>query len=127
MVFRDSGAGAVLRQRCRTDGGQLRLQLLLPLVQFLEPELPAMQLDAVLIDVAADFSSLRLVFLQLLLKLGSFARSKNTGFGCAVRDHRWFATRLTRERQSGGCGIHDQRTGAVLTDENNVAVRVAWS
>ncbi|MDQ2824564.1 MAG: hypothetical protein M3R29_03865 [Verrucomicrobiota bacterium] len=41
---------------------QLVVQLFFALIQCLETKLPAMQLNAVLIDVAGDFSALRFVF-----------------------------------------------------------------
>ena len=44
-------------------GGQLGLELLLALIQALEAELPPVELNAVLIDIARDLGPLRFVFL----------------------------------------------------------------
>ena len=56
--------------------GQLIGQLLVPLVERLEPELPAVQLNTELIDIPVDFGPLRFVFLQMTLQLGQFGRGR---------------------------------------------------
>ena len=65
-----------LRTMSAIQPGQLIGQLLVPLVERLEPELPAVQLNAELIDIPADFGPLSFVFLQMTLQLGQFGRGR---------------------------------------------------
>ena len=53
------------------SGSQLGFEFLLALVQSLQSQLPAMELNAELIDVARDLRPLRFVFLQLMLEIGN--------------------------------------------------------
>ena len=56
------------------SGSQLGFEFLLALVQSLQSQLPAMELNAELIDVARDLRPLRFVFLQLMLEIGNPGR-----------------------------------------------------
>lgn len=99
------------------------VQVLTPLVQRLQAKLPAMQLDAELVDIAGDLCALRFVFFDLALQIS--AVRLNFGVGSATlfqwwRNGRRFATFLTVQRHSSGGGVNDQRRGAMGTGKSNV-------
>jgi len=80
-----------------------------------------MELNAELIDVAGNFRPLRFIFLQFPLQIGEFQRRHRAGGGGRRRDDRWFAAALTVYRHSRGGGVNDERAGAVLALEKEVA------
>jgi hypothetical protein len=102
---------------------QFRRQLGLPLVQRLQAELPSMELDTELVDVAGHFSPLRFIFLQLVLKIGDLGsvlrRLLDLG---ALRHAQRLVTVLAVDGQTCRSGIDDQRDGAMLAIEDDVAV-----
>ena len=53
---------------------ELFLQLGLAFVQCLQAQLPAMQLNAELVDIAGNLGPLRFVLLQFPLQVGGFLR-----------------------------------------------------
>ena len=106
-----------------TRGGEFRFQFLLPFVQALQAELPAMQLDAELIDVAGDLSALRLIFLQLMLEIGDFHGVFARGFERCVWYRGWFSALLAIKGHPGGRGVYDERSGTMPASEDNIAAR----
>ena len=106
-----------------TRSREFRFQLLLALVQALQAKLPAMKLDAELIDVAGDLGSLGFVFLQLMLKIGNFNRVFGGRFHGGVRNGGWFAALLAIQGHSRRGGIDDERRSAMRAGEDDVAAR----
>jgi hypothetical protein len=102
---------------------QLGFELLLAFVQALQTQLPAMQLNAELIDVARDLGPLRFVFLQLVLEIRNPSGIFRDDFDWRGWDSNRLATFLAIDRQSGRRGVDDQCSRAVRAGENDVAAR----
>jgi hypothetical protein len=117
MVTRDS-----VEPRWLRSFAQFFFQLVLALVQGLQTQFPAMKLNAQLIDVAGHFGPLRFILLQFPLQVGEFLRQCRAGGHRRHRDGRRFATALAIQRHSGGGGVNNERTGAMLTLEKEVAM-----
>ena len=88
FLFPLHDSGAERRPRCLfghtvASGGELPFELLLTLVQALQAQLPTMQLNAELVDVARDFGALRFVLLQLVLQIRDQHRIRRGGFDLA--------------------------------------------
>jgi hypothetical protein len=81
-----------------------------------------MELNAQLVNVAGHFRPLRFIFLQFSLQIGEFLRRCRAGGHRHDRDRRRFATALAIQRHSGGGCVNNERTGAMLTLENEVAM-----
>lgn len=108
-------------------------QLLVSFVQGLEPVLPAMKLNAQLVDVAVDLGALRFIFPQMAPQLRqSFLnrprRQVPGSMGLRRMGHRGGpSATLTSQSQSRSCAIHHQWRGATLAGKKNVALPVCRS
>ncbi len=102
--------------RSRRLTTELGFQLCFAFVQRLQAQLPAMQLNGELIDVAGDFGALRFVLFQFPLHV--FRNCRRRCF-CSWHRCRLRAT-LTRHRHSGRSAIHHQRTRAMLTGKYDI-------
>ena len=81
-----------------------------------------MQLNAQLVDIAGHFRPLRLILLQFSLQIGEFLRRSRAGGHGSRRDGCWLAAALAIHGHSGGGGVNDEGTGAVLTLEEEIAM-----
>lgn len=101
---------------------ELCLKLLLTFVEALQPQLPAMELDAELIYVDGNLRPLRFVFLQLMPKIGD----PNAVRG--IRTRRWaghlgrLTATLAINCHPGGSRIDHKRSRTIRTGEQNVLV-----
>src|SRR5438477_7858864 len=99
---------------------QLFVQLGLAFVQRLQAQLPAMNLNAKLVDVTGHFGALRFVLFQLALQIGELLRR------CRARARRrhWNKRRLTAtlaiKGHSSGRRVDHEWTGAMLTLEKEI-------
>lgn len=98
-------------------------ELFAALVQSLQTQLPAMQLNAQLINVARDFGPLRFVFLEPALNFTFFliAHAAALRRGGVGRDSCGLVATLTRERHAGGGVINDEWRETGFAFENDVA------
>lgn len=94
-------------------GFELGLELFLPLVQGLKAKLPAMELDAELVDVARDLGPLRFVLFELMRQIGNPRRAFRGGFDRYLRHGRWFAALLTIQRHPSRSRIDHERGRAI--------------
>src|SRR5690349_15263562 len=101
---------------------QIFFQLVLALVQGLQTQFPAMELNAQLVDVAGYFRPLRFILLQFPLQVREFLRRRRADGHWHHWDDRWFAAALAVQCHSGGGGVNNERTGAVLTLEKEIAM-----
>src|SRR5215210_7421785 len=111
--------GGPLRRRRRRERSKIRLQLLLPFDQLLQTELPTMKLDAVLVDVAGDLGALRLVFLQLVLKICAANRINQRDFRRYLRDGGRLTAPLAIQCEPRRGRTDDKRGRAMLAFKNN--------
>ena len=104
---------------------QFFFELGFPLVQRLQTQLPAMQLDRELINVTGHFGALRFVFLQFASHLVRLCQR-----ACVRLRRSWnsgeLAAFLAGQTQSGGVPIHDQRCFAVLAMKENVRISLEF-
>src|SRR5205823_5914388 len=99
---------------------QLFFQLGLAFVQRLQAQLPAMELNAELIDVTGYFGALRFVLFQLALQIRKLLRRcRGRARQCRWNKRRFSAT-LAVQSHSGGRRVDHERTGAVLALEEDV-------
>src|SRR4030095_12082280 len=92
----------------------------LAFVQCLQAQLPAMELNAQLIDVTRYFGALRFVFFQLALQIGELLRRSR---GRARRYHwnkRRFTATLAVQSHSSGRRVDHERAGTLLALEEEV-------
>ena len=100
---------------------QLFFELRFAIVQCLQPQLPAMQLNRELIDVTGHFSALRFVLFQLspnFIGICECARA----WSFRLRNERLLSAFLTRQVHPGGRSIRDQRSFAMLAMKENVGI-----
>ena len=112
-----------LAERARLRAFDLLYQIATALIQCLQAQLPAMQLDGELIDVAGDLGALRLVFFQLPACFWIWAVCIVGGacaFSGSFRDTGWQTAPLTRKTKSGRGRIDHQGGGAMAARESNV-------
>ena len=101
---------------------QLFLELRFPFVERLQAKLPAVQLDAELIDITGDLGALRLILFNLTLEVGEVGVRLCVD-RCTRRNRwhwSWFAALLAVQRHSFGGGVHDKGRGTMNTGEGNV-------
>ena len=82
-----------------------------------------MELDAELIDITGDLSSLRFVLLQLMLKIRNADSVFSRCLDRDLRDGGRFSALLAIERHSGRGGVDHKRGGAMRAGENDIAAR----
>ena len=100
---------------------QLDFELLLPLVQHLQAQLPPMKLNTRLINVAGDLGPLRFVFGQATLDFLPADSSIRRGF-FRCWDCRGFAASLTTQGHSRRGAVHHQRFVAMFASKENVRI-----
>lgn len=88
---------------------ELGLELLSALVEGLEAELPAMKLDAELIDIASNLCALRFVFLETPLHVGQTGLSLRAFNGAVgiFRNDGGLPALLAGESHAGRGTVHD--------------------
>ena len=106
----------MLSRRRATNCRELGLEFFLPLLQGLQPKLPAMKLDTELVDITCDFSALRFILFELMLQVGSLGQIR-------IWDRSRFAALLAIQRHPGRGRIDHERRGAMRASENNIAAR----
>jgi hypothetical protein len=105
---------------------QIVFELLTPFFQSLQSQLPAVKLDAQLINVTGHLGPLRIVFFQLTPELGDTI----VRLIVSPRANGWdgwhqgrFSASLTRESHSRRRRIHHQRRAAMSAGEGDVRCR----
>lgn len=87
-------------------------------VQGLEAQLPSLDLNVELVDVAGDFGALGFVFFELPFQVVDFA---GNALG-VLRNLGGPAAFLAGKRHPRGGGVHDERGGAMRACENDVGI-----
>src|ERR1700730_2150866 len=109
------------KEKLRFVRPQLLFELSLAIVQGLQAQLPAMQLNAELIDVTGDLGPLRFVLGELAANFFCIGQRIRTRF-LRRRHSSEFAALLAGQGHSGGGSIYDQRRLAVLAMKENIGI-----
>ena len=100
---------------------QLFFELRFAVIQRLQSQLPAMQLDRELIDVAGNFGTLRFIFSQLSPDFFRVSQRIHVRL-LRFRNGGQLAALLAGQHHAGGRSIHDQRGFAMLAMEEDVGI-----